>query len=122
MCGIAGILDVGGRPVDRPVLERMCARLAHRGPDEEGFHLRGPVGLGQRRLSIIDLSGGRQPMANVDGTVWVTFNGEIYNFRELRKRLEDRGHRFATHSDTEVIVHACEEYGARSVELFRGMF
>ncbi len=77
MCGIAGILDLKGRAVEQPVLERLCACLAHRGPDDEGFHVEGNVALGQRRLSIIDLSSGRQPMSNEDGTVWVTFNGEI---------------------------------------------
>jgi asparagine synthase (glutamine-hydrolysing) len=122
MCGIAGILDLKGRAVERPVLERICACLAHRGPDDEGFHVEGSVALGQRRLSIIDLSSGRQPMGNEDGTVWVTFNGEIYNFLELRADLEARGHRFATRSDTEVIVHAYEQYGTACVERFRGMF
>ncbi|HEX5270131.1 MAG TPA: asparagine synthetase B, partial [Gemmataceae bacterium] len=122
MCGIAGLVDVRGRPTDRGVLERMCARLAHRGPDEEGFHVQGRVALGQRRLSIIDLSSGHQPMANEDGSVWVTFNGEIYNFHEVRRRLEGRGHRFATASDTEVIVHGYEQWGERCVEKFRGMF
>jgi asparagine synthase (glutamine-hydrolysing) len=122
MCGIAGLVDVRGLPVDHSVLERMCARLVHRGPDEEGFHVQGPVGLGQRRLSIIDLSSGHQPMANEDGSVWVTFNGEIYNFQELRANLQQRGHFFATESDTEVIVHGYEEYGEGCVEHFRGMF
>jgi asparagine synthase (glutamine-hydrolysing) len=122
MCGIAGIVDLTGRAVARHALERLCARLAHRGPDEEGFALLGVAGLGHRRLSIIDLSSGQQPMANEDGTVQVIFNGEIYNFQELRERLEGKGHRFATHSDTEVIVHAYEEYGPACVEHFRGMF
>lgn len=122
MCGIAGILDTRERPADAAVLKRMCDQLAHRGPDAEGFHVRGPVGLGHRRLSIIDLAGGAQPLANEDGTVWVTFNGEVYNFGDLRGPLEARGHRFATHSDTEVVVHAYEEYGPRCVEHFRGMF
>ncbi len=122
MCGIAGVLDLRGRPAERPVLGRMCARLAHRGPDDEGVWQDGPVALGQRRLSIIDLAGGRQPLGNEDGTVWVTFNGEIYNFKELRIRLEGHGHRFATDSDTEVIVHAYEQYGAECVKHFRGMF
>ena len=99
-----------------------CACLAHRGPDDEGFHVEGNVGLGQRRLSIIDLSTGRQPMSNEDGTVWVTFNGEIYNFLELRTELEAHGHRFATRSDTEVIVHAFEQYGTGCLRRFRGMF
>ena len=122
MCGIAGILDTRTGAADPAILRRMCDRLAHRGPDAEGFHVRGPAGLGHRRLSIIDLSGGRQPLANEDGTVWVAFNGEVYNFQELRGPLEARGHKFATHSDTEVIVHAYEEYGERCVEHFRGMF
>src|SRR5262249_44423279 len=122
MCGIAGLIDLRGRPADRSVLERLCACLVHRGPDEEGFHFQGPVGLGQRRLSIIDLSGGHQPLANEDETVWVSFNGEIYNFQELRTDLQQRGHHFATESDTEVIVHSYEEYGERCVEQFRGMF
>jgi asparagine synthase (glutamine-hydrolysing) len=122
MCGIAGIVDLKRRPVERPLLERLCAQLAHRGPDDQGIYLNCSAGLGQRRLSIIDLGGGRQPMANEDGTVWVTFNGEIYNFQELRDRLEQRGHRFATRSDTEVLVHAYEEYGVSAVEHLRGMF
>ncbi len=122
MCGIAGILDLKERRVDRALLERLCARLSHRGPDEDGYHVNCSVALGQRRLSIIDLSSGRQPMSNEDGQVWVTFNGEIYNFHELRAWLEGRGHRFASHSDTEVIVHAYEEEGAQCVKRFRGMF
>ncbi len=122
MCGIAGIVDLAGRGVVRSLLERLCARLVHRGPDEEGFHFEPRVGLGQRRLSIIDLSAGKQPMSNEDGTVWVTFNGEIYNFQELRTRLEGLGHRFATHSDTEVILHGYEQYGPDCVNHFRGMF
>jgi asparagine synthase (glutamine-hydrolysing) len=122
MCGIAGMLDLMGRAVEKPVLKRLCDTLAHRGPDEEGYFLRNGTGLGQRRLSIIDLSTGRQPLGNEDGTVWVTFNGEIYNFQELRQRLEKAGHRFATHSDTEVIVHAYEQYGVECVRQFRGMF
>src|SRR3712207_249238 len=100
----------------------MCDAIRHRGPDDDGYYLGTSVGLGQRRLSIIDLSGGRQPMSNEDGTVWITFNGEIYSFQELRDRLVRLGHRFATHSDTEVIVHAYEEYGAECVKQLRGMF
>src|ERR1700687_3794529 len=122
MCGIAGVIDLMGRPVERPLLERLCARLAHRGPDDEGYHVDGVAGLGHRRLSIIDLASGHQPLANEDGTVWVTFNGEIYNFQELRDRLEGLGHRFATLTDTEVIVHAYEQFGAACVSHFRGMF
>jgi asparagine synthase (glutamine-hydrolysing) len=102
----------------------MTAALRHRGPDDESYYLSPDrrVGLGHRRLSIIDLAGGKQPMANEDGTAWVVFNGEIYNFAELRKRLEDRGHRFATNSDTEAIVHGYEEWGPDCVQKFNGMF
>jgi asparagine synthase (glutamine-hydrolysing) len=122
MCGIAGVVGLDGRKVDRPLLERLNAPLAHRGPDAEGYHQSGRAGLAHRRLRVIDLAGGRQPLANEDGSVWVTFNGEIYNFRELRSRLESLGHRFATQSDTEVIVHAYEEYGPEAVKCLRGMF
>ncbi len=100
----------------------MCQTIVHRGPDDEGVYTRGPVGLGMRRLSIIDLSGGRQPIHNEDQSVWVVFNGEIYNFPELRQELEGRGHHFYTHSDTEVIVHLYEEMGADCVKKLRGMF
>jgi asparagine synthase (glutamine-hydrolysing) len=96
--------------------------MTHRGPDDEGVYLAPGVGLGHRRLSIIDLSGGRQPMANADESLWVTFNGEIYNFRELRTLLEAKGYVFRTKSDTEVILHAYAEFGERCVEHFRGMF
>src|SRR5258708_4486037 len=100
----------------------MCATIVHRGPDEEGVRASGPVGLGLRRLSIIDLAGGQQPMHNENKTVWIVFNGEIYNFQELREGLEQRGHQFYTHSDTEVIVHLYEELGADCVSKLRGMF
>jgi asparagine synthase (glutamine-hydrolysing) len=121
MCGIAGILDINSTP-EKGLIQRMCRIMTHRGPDGEGYHIRGPVALGHRRLSIIDLTGGKQPMSNEDGTVWITFNGEIYNFQELRDDLIAKGHRFATRSDTEAIVHAYEEYGERCVERLRGMF
>jgi asparagine synthase (glutamine-hydrolysing) len=112
MCGIAGILHFDPRgQVDRDLLARMTRVLEHRGPDAEGFYQSGPVGLGHRRLSIIDLSGGAQPMANEDETVWIAFNGEIFNFPELRRDLEKAGHRFRTRSDTECIVHLYEEHG-----------
>src|SRR5712692_10008599 len=91
--------------IDAAEVRRMCQTIIHRGPDDEGVYVKGPVGLGMRRLSIIDLSGGRQPIHNEDSSVWVVFNGEIYNFLELRKELEARGHSFYTHTDTEVIVH-----------------
>jgi asparagine synthase (glutamine-hydrolysing) len=122
MCGIAGMYRFDGGLVDHDLLRRMTSILAHRGPDGEGLHLAGHVGLGSRRLSIIDLAGGAQPIANEDGTVWVVLNGEIYNFRELRAELEDRGHRFATRSDTETIVQRSEERGDDCVHHLAGMF
>jgi asparagine synthase (glutamine-hydrolysing) len=106
----------------RDVLGRMMEAMRHRGPDEDGLYISGPVGLGHRRLSIIDLSTGKQPIGNEDGTVWIVFNGEIYNYKELRASLLQRGHRFRTASDTEVIVHLYEEYGAECVSRLRGMF
>ncbi len=96
--------------------------MVHRGPDDEGVYLDEGVGLGVRRLSIIDLAGGHQPIANEDGTVWVALNGEIYNHRDPRGRLENQGHRFRTRTDTEVLVHLYEEYGEVGVHLLRGMF
>ncbi len=123
MCGIAGIIDtVGQRPIDSSLLRRMTDRLAHRGPDGSGFHIANGVGFGHRRLAIIDVAGGQQPLFNEDGTVSVTFNGEIYNYQELMLELEQKGHCFKTRSDTEVIVHAWEEWGEASVSRFRGMF
>ena len=121
MCGIAGRVNQSA-PVDRAEIFRMTELIAHRGPDDYGYHLRTRVGLGHRRLSIIDLAGGRQPLANEDETVWIVFNGEIYNHVELRKELIARGHRFRTHSDTEAIVHAYEEWGADCAKRLRGMF
>ncbi len=125
MCGICGI--VGPAPVDRGVLARMTRVLEHRGPDDEGFHVAeyddgSAVGLGFRRLSIIDLDTGNQPIGNEDGSLQVILNGEIYNYRELRADLVKRGHRFATNTDTEVIVHLYEEHGACCVEQLNGMF
>lgn len=123
MCGIAGIIHADrSASVDPGAIHAMCDAIVHRGPDDEGVYANGPVGLGMRRLSIIDLEGGHQPVHNEDKTVWVVFNGEIYNFPELRPELEKRGHRFYTHTDTEVIVHLYEEHGARCVEKLRGMF
>jgi asparagine synthase (glutamine-hydrolysing) len=122
MCGVAGILRWGDN-VSRPgEIERMTAAVAHRGPDGEGHFVRDGLALGHRRLSIIDLKTGQQPMGNEDGTVWVTYNGEIYNYRELTAQLRSLGHRFRTRSDTEVIVHAYEEWGPDCVKRFRGMF
>ncbi len=123
MCGISGIFDLRGRAeIDRGLLQRMNDVQAHRGPDGAGLHLEPGLGLGHRRLAIIDLAGGRQPMTNEDGSVVVVFNGEIYNFPALRRTLEVAGHRFQTQTDTEVIVHGWEEWGPRCVERFRGMF
>lgn len=123
MCGICGVVHKDGAPVDAPALGRMAGSLAHRGPDDAGIEVRGAVGLGHRRLSIIDLSAaGHQPMGNEDGSVRIVFNGEIYNYRELRDGLEKRGHRFRSHSDTEVILHLYEELGTDCLSRLRGMF
>lgn len=152
MCGIAGIFNRDGGPVSPDLLIRMTRTLIHRGPDEEGYFVnagiagskeqgarsreqgvpfrglknglggKGNVGLGHRRLSIIDLASGQQPLSNEDGTIWVILNGEIYNFQSLMSELKSRGHRFRTRSDTETIVHAYEEWGAKSIERLRGMF
>jgi asparagine synthase (glutamine-hydrolysing) len=123
MCGIAGIVhrDPSQR-VNLALLQRMCASLCHRGPDAQGTFQQGPVALGNRRLSIIDLTGGQQPIFNESGTIAVVLNGEIYNFREVRPTLEAKGHQFSTHTDTEVIVHLYEEYGVDAVQRLRGMF
>jgi asparagine synthase (glutamine-hydrolysing) len=123
VCGIAGLLNLDGAPARRELVARMTDAIAHRGPDGEGQYVDGPVGLGNRRLAIIDLSEhGAQPMASEDGQVVVTYNGEIYNFRELRAELERRGHVFASHADTEVVVHGYEEWGTELVARLNGMF
>ncbi len=123
MCGIAGQFLFDPREsVSRTDITRMCDTLIHRGPDDKGVYLKGPVGLGHRRLSIIDLDSGRQPIANEDRTVWVVFNGEIYNYVELREFLVGRGHIFSTATDTEVIVHLYEEQGEQFLSSLRGMF
>jgi asparagine synthase (glutamine-hydrolysing) len=123
MCGIAGLLRTrGSAPVDRLELEALTTALAHRGPDGYGIHVDGPVGLGHRRLSIIDLDTGDQPQQNEDGSVWVVFNGEIYNYRTLARDLAAAGHVFRTQSDTEVIVHAYEQWGRECPSRLRGMF
>ena len=122
MCGIAGIVHDDKRTVDNGALRRMTRALIHRGPDEEGFHVEPGIGLGHRRLSIIDLSTGQQPLCNEDGTIWVTFNGEIFNYIELRADLEKRGHRFKTQSDTETIVHLYEDRGLDFVDELNGQF
>src|SRR5688572_24484899 len=122
MCGICGIFDRDGAPVDGALLDSMIEVLKHRGPDGSGRFIDGNLGLGHLRLSIIDVDGGSQPIDNEDGTLQVVFNGEIYNFVELRHELEGLGHRFKTRSDTEVIVHAYEQWGRDCVTRFNGMF
>src|SRR4051812_42536838 len=112
MCGIAGKLCYDqAESVAPQLLEQMMNVIAHRGPDGEGTYIAGPVALGHRRLAIIDLNRGAQPMCNEDRTIWIVYNGEIYNFRELRTELVAKGHRFSTESDTEVVIHAYEEFG-----------
>ena len=152
MCGIAGIFNCNGAPIDKQLLIRMTRTLTHRGPDEEGYFVntlkgvtdiepqipfhtfngmsgkavdtvpQGHVGLGHRRLSIIDLSTGQQPLCNEDGSIWIVFNGEIYNFQAVQSELDKKGHRFRTNSDTETIVHAYEEWGEQALGRLRGMF
>jgi len=122
MCGICGIYNLDGRPVDRNLLERMNSTMIHRGPDDEGYYLEGNVGLGHRRLSIIDLNTGHQPIFNEDKSKVIVFNGEIYNFMDLRTQLEQKGHIFKTKTDTEVILHGYEEWGQDCVSRLRGMF
>jgi asparagine synthase (glutamine-hydrolysing) len=122
MCGIAGITNTSGEGVDAQTIHQMCQTLVHRGPDDEGIFVKDGIGLGMRRLSVIDVAGGHQPVFNEDRSVAVVCNGEIYNFRDLRDELEGAGHRFCTHSDTEVIVHLYEEHGAECVKKLRGMF
>src|ERR671918_1189148 len=121
MCGIAGKLS-STAPVERPLLERMCGVIEHRGPDSRGLFLDGGVGLGVQRLRIIDLGTGDQPIFNEDRSVVVVLNGEIYNYKELRSDLRARGHSFATKGDTETIVHLYEEHGVDCVRHLRGMF
>src|SRR4051794_18181900 len=116
MCGIAGFIDLWGTRTEAisaraEILDRMCRVITHRGPDDQGVMVTPGVALGMRRLSIIDLAGGHQPISGEDGSVHIVFNGEIYNFQEIQPLLEARGHSFKTHSDTETIVHAYEEFG-----------
>ncbi|HEX8844387.1 MAG TPA: asparagine synthase (glutamine-hydrolyzing) [Pyrinomonadaceae bacterium] len=123
MCGIVGIVrppEAG--PVDRELLSRMCEAIRHRGPDEDGYYLNGPTGLAMRRLAIIDLKGGQQPIHNEGRTAWIVFNGEIYNYPELREKLEKLGHKFYTNCDTEAIIHAYDRYGSECPKHLRGMF
>jgi asparagine synthase (glutamine-hydrolysing) len=123
MCGIAGQFNFQRRePVERDTIVRMARSIAHRGPDDEGYFISGPVGLGFRRLSIIDLAGGHQPMSDAEQTVWIIFNGEIYNYKELRGELQSKGHQFRTNSDTEVIIHGYKEWGTEVFNHLNGMF
>src|SRR5438552_2239000 len=123
MCGICGQFNFARNdPVEPETIRQMTESIRHRGPDDEGYFFAGPLGLGFRRLSIIDLAGGHQPMSDVEETVWVIFNGEIYNFKELRADLEQHGHHFRTRSDTEVIIHGYEEWGAEVLNHLNGMF
>src|ERR1044072_5786656 len=128
MCGIAGFIDLWSTRVKREraerasVLANMCQVIRHRGPDDEGTFIKDGVALGMRRLSIIDLAGGHQPISGEDGSVTIVFNGEIYNFLELKPKLQARGHTFKTDSDTEAIVHAYEEFGPACLDHLRGMF
>src|SRR5947199_6729200 len=123
MCGIAGFVGMQ-RPCDEAArrVRAMCDAIAHRGPDSDGYHVADGVALGMRRLSIIDVSGGQQPISNEDGSITVVFNGEIYNHRSLRRELEASGHRFRTHSDTEVLVHLYEDFGPEMATRLHGMF
>src|SRR3989440_483007 len=123
MCGICGMYNARSRePVSQELIEGMTSLISHRGPDDSGLYVDHEIGLGFARLSIIDLSGGHQPMSNETGDVWVVFNGEIWNYKELRKELIEKGHQFRTNSDTETIVHAYEEYGVDCVARLHGMF
>ncbi len=122
MCGIVGIVRREGQSADAGVLAQMCDAIRHRGPDEEGSYVKDRIGLAMRRLAIIDIRGGQQPIHNEDCTAWIVFNGEIYNYQSLRASLERLGHKFYTDSDTEAIIHAYEEYGAECPTHLRGMF
>src|SRR4029077_4680288 len=123
MCGICGQFNFQRHePAERETIVRMAGSIAHRGPDDQGFFIAGPVGLGFRRLSIIDLAGGHQPMSDAEESVWVIFNGEIYNYKELRAELQSKGHRFGTSSDTEVIIHGYKQWGTDVFNHLNGMF
>src|SRR5256885_11700879 len=123
MCGIAGAVHSHGPSPTQDLLRRMTATLRHRGPDDEGVWIDGPVGLGMRRLSIIDLSTrAAQPMSNEDGSLWLVFNGEIYNFQALRRELEGRGHTFRSDGDAETVLHLYETHGTDALRFLRGMF
>src|SRR5215813_2722536 len=123
MCGICGQFNfVRNEPVEPATIQRMSGTMVHRGPDDDGYFISGALGLGFRRLSIIDLAGGHQPMSDAEETVWVIFNGEIYNYRELRAELQGKSHQFRTNSDTEVIIHGYKEWGTEVFNRLNGMF
>jgi asparagine synthase (glutamine-hydrolysing) len=122
MCGIAGVLHTDGTPVDARFIRNMTDIIAHRGPDGSGFYVQGEVALGHRRLSIIDLATGGQPMSNEDDSLWITYNGEIFNHSDVRPELEAAGHRYKSHCDTETVIHSYEQYGDQCLTHFRGMF
>src|SRR5580658_2831564 len=123
MCGICGQVKIAGdEPVDREMIRRMSRTMFHRGPDDEGYFFDGSLGFGFRRLSIIDLSGGHQPMSDAEESVWLVFNGEIYNYKELRAELEGHGHKFRTNSDTEVIIHGYKQWDTGVFNHLNGMF
>src|SRR6266516_1836619 len=123
MCGIAGVIyDDRSRAVQPEELKRMSDTLTHRGPDDDGFFVDRNVGLGMRRLNVIDLVTGHQPISNEDGSIWIVLNGERYNDAELRKELQKKGHKFSTNSDTETVVHGYEEYGENCVKNLKGLF
>src|SRR5262245_50124657 len=122
MCGIAGIIQTNYRPVDPSVLMEMSRTLFHRGPDDSGEFIDGPVALASRRLSIIDLAGGKQPITNEDGSIVIVYNGETYNYLELRTQLQAEGHTLATHTDTETIVHLYEKMGPDCLTRLNGMY
>src|SRR5687768_4015200 len=122
MCGIAGFVNNSNEKADRSILERMNRAIVHRGPDEDGYYLKDNVAMAMRRLAIIDLAGGQQPIPNEDRTKWIVYNGEVYNYQELREGLFARGHKLNTNSDTEAVVHLYDEYGADCLRHLRGMF
>jgi len=124
MCGIAGVFHYNNTAVDEGLLRRMCDCVSHRGPDGEGIFIARdqPVGLGHRRLSIVDLATGAQPMSDEQGDIWLVFNGEIYNYPDLKKELTGKGYRFRTTSDTEAIIHMYREYGEESFDRLNGIF
>jgi asparagine synthase (glutamine-hydrolysing) len=123
MCGIAGkVFADAQQRVDEGLLHAMCRAIVHRGPDDQGIYVKGAAGIGMRRLQVIDIEGGHQPMSNEDGSLWIVFNGEIYNFQQLRKELLEKGHRFSSSSDTETILHLYEDEGVECLQKLRGMF